>query len=155
MPNVYKELGEAAVRFFQPNDLGWITGHPGGGVILGVRGEEAARPLVATRCLLEGRNSVHSQMRLWTKNSESLENLVGICAFILFGDYDALFDELGQPVFLEGVEEAKAIFEPHYRNIPEFLEIEAATRKSQKEMENLMRREIDDDNEGEEWKNQG
>jgi hypothetical protein len=156
--HIYHLLGTTAVGFFEKNDFGWIQS-PIGGHILGVRAGEDPRPLVASRCMIRGRMSSHSQMRLWTQKAESLENLVGICAFLLFGDYEALFDEFGQPVFLEGVEEAKEAFLPHYREIPEFLEIEAATKNSQTDMEAFMDRVADDrgadddrDVDGEGWK---
>lgn len=160
MPNEpnYNLLAEAALEFFKLNHLGWIEAHPpnkGGtqkGWILGTC-EGTLEHIVASNCHLAGEVAGHTQMRLWSATPENPEHIAGICAFLLFGNYEAIFTEGGRPIFLEGVEKTKPVFQEHYASLPTFKGVNDASMIGDRKIQEIIEKQRRNGGQGEEWKN--
>lgn len=161
-PETYIDLAQRAGELFQTNRFGWMaTGGngphgPQGGWILSTDAEGSPDHVVAFSSRLAEHVTGQTRMRLWVAHPENPETAAGICAFLIFGKYEALFTGSGQPIFFEASEETRRAYALHYQTIPLFKAISTALEKGDEQvkemLENLSNSFPDDDDDEEEWK---
>jgi hypothetical protein len=138
---------EITASFFQKNNFGWIP-MDDGGHILGITDQDGSRALTLTGCVQHEDKWMSWKLQFCSMDISIKQTTTDICAFLLFGDYEAILDEHGKPIFMEAIESTKKEMEPHYMAFPGFRELQESTKSSVRKAKKFLQEGGD----GEGWK---